>query len=230
MKNILIIGVNSTIGTQIFNLLNSKEGYNIYTTSRNEFDKNNSKHTILTPQTDTLNTDLLPDDIHELYYLPGSINLKPFGSLKPEDYLMDFNINVMGLINVLKATIKALKKGNGAVLAFSSVAASLGLQYHASVSTSKAALEGFIKAMASEYAEKVRFNALAISLSNTKMAEKLLNSEKKTELAENRNPLKQIGNPSKIAQFSTVINSETCDWLTGEIIQFDGGMKNLKVF
>lgn len=230
MKNILIVGVNSVIGKQIFHELNSKGDNTVYTTSRSSFEINEARHQLITPHETGINVDYLPDEIHELYYLPGSINLKPFKMLKEEDFRNDFEINVMGLVKILHKVSKRLVAGNGSVLTFSSVAASVGLDFHSSIATSKSALEGFVKAMAAEYATKVRFNSLAISLTNTKLADKLLNSDAKTELAKARNPLKMIGNPLKIAKFATVINSDDCDWMSGEIIHFDGGMNNLKTF
>lgn len=230
MKNILIVGVNSVIGKQIFHELNSKGDNTVYTTSRSSFEINEARHQLITPHETDINVDYLPDEIHELYYLPGSINLKPFKMLKEADFRNDFEINVMGLVKILHKVSKNLVAGNGAVLTFSSVAASVGLDFHSSIAASKSALEGLVKAMAAEYANKVRFNSLAISLTNTKLAEKLLNSDAKIELAKARNPLKMIGDPIKIAKFATVINSHDCDWMSGEIIHFDGGMSNLKTF
>ena len=73
--------------------------------------------------------------------------------LKEEDYLNDFNVNVLGAIKVLKKVINNLKEAEGASVVFvSSVAANLGLPYHASIAASKSALEGLAKSLASEYA------------------------------------------------------------------------------
>jgi 3-oxoacyl-[acyl-carrier protein] reductase len=230
MKNILIIGVNSVIGTELFKLLSLAKDNTVYTTSRSSFDINEERHQMISSNEEDINTDLLPDEIHELYFLPGSINLKPFKMLKESDFRNDFEINVMGLVKVLHKVIKSLIVGNGSVLTFSSVAANIGLDFHSSIATSKSALEGFVKSMAAEYATKVRFNSLAISLTNTKLAGKLLNSDTKIELAKSRNPLKMIGDPIKIAKFASVINSTDCDWISGEVIHFDGGMSSLRTF
>lgn len=230
MRNILIVGVGSTIGKQLFDLLSSIKGNEVFTTSRSDFEANAERHQILTPHEGEINTEYLPEVIHELYYMPGSINLKPFTMLKVSDFVTDFEINVLGLIKVLKKLTSNLIGGNGSVLTFSSVAANTGLGFHSSIAASKSALEGFVKSMAAEYATKIRFNSIAISLTDTKLSEKLLNSESKIELAKSRNPLKMIGDPLKIAKFASVINSNDCDWMTGEIIHFDGGMNNLRVF
>lgn len=228
MRNILIIGVHSTIAQKLYEQLSADSNNIVYTTSRTEFD--NKNHQIIAPLDDELNMESIPEELHELYYFPGSINLKPFSSLRLKHFQNDLNINVLGFVNILNQVIKPLINGNGSVVAFSSVAASIGLQYHASVSLSKGALEGFIKAMAAEYIGKVRFNSVALSLSDTQMAERLLNSDSKKELAEERNPMNKIGEPNKIASFAKFINSNTNDWMTGETLHLDGGMKSIKVF
>lgn len=229
MRNALIVGINSTIGNEIFEILSNKSEYNIYTTSRTKFDKSQNHQIIDLIEEEELNLNL-PDEIHELYYLPGTINLKPFKMLKIKDFKKDIDVNLIGFIKVLKECSSNLVKGNGAVLSFSSVAAKVGLDYHTSIALAKAGLEGLTKALAAEYATKVRFNNLAISLTKTNMSERLLNSDNKIEMAEKRNPLGKIGNPRKIAKFATFINAESGSWLSGESISFDGGMKSLKIF
>ena len=47
-------------------------------------------------RTDALNLDDLPDEIHGLVYCPGSINLKPFHRFTDEDFMEDFELQVLG--------------------------------------------------------------------------------------------------------------------------------------
>ena len=168
--------------------------------------------------------------ISGMVYFPGTINLKPFTMLKEEDYLNDFNINVMGAVKVLKKVINNLKEGNGGSVVFvSSVAANLGLPYHASIAASKSALEGLAKSLASEYASaKVSFNVVAPSLTNTPMAANLLKTERQIEANEERNPMKQIGSPEQIAKSINFLLDAHQNWMTGQVIAVDGGMSNLK--
>ena len=104
------------------------------------------------------------------------------------------------------------------------------MDYHTSVSASKGALESLNKALAAEFIGSVRFNTISLSLSNTNMAQQLLNSDKKLELAKSRNPMGVIGDPAKIAKLATFVNSEACDWVTAQNIHVDGGMSNIKLF
>ena len=168
--------------------------------------------------------------ISGMVYFPGTINLKPFAMLKDEDYLADFNINVLGAVKVLKKVINNLKEANGASVVFvSSVAANLGLPYHASIAASKSALEGLSKSLASEYASaKVCFNLVAPSLTNTPMAANLLKTDRQIEANQERNPMKQIGTPKQVANSINFLLDAHNNWITGQTIPVDGGMSNLK--
>ena len=217
MEKVLLIGANSGIAQALQDI------------SDKEFIP-------LSRSADTLN---LEGDLSELddlgsisglVYFPGTINLKPFSMLKEEDYLNDFNINVMGAVKALKKVINNLKEGNGGSVVFvSSVAANLGLPYHASIAASKSALEGLAKSLASEYASsKVSFNVVAPSLTNTPMAANLLKTERQIEANEERNPMKQIGSPEQIAKSINFLLDAHQNWMTGQVIAVDGGMSNLK--
>ena len=168
--------------------------------------------------------------ISGMVYFPGTINLKPFTMLKEEDYLNDFNVNVLGAVKVLKKVINNLKEADGASVVFvSSVAANLGLPYHASIAASKSALEGLARSLASEYASaKICFNVVAPSLTNTPMASNLLKTERQIEANEERNPMKQIGSADQIANSINFLLDAHNNWITGQTFPVDGGMNNLK--
>ena len=53
----------------------------------------------------------LPDAIHGVAYCPGTINLRSFRGLKPEDFRNDFEVNAMGAVKFLKGCLNGLKKG-----------------------------------------------------------------------------------------------------------------------
>ena len=169
-------------------------------------------------------------DINGLVYFPGTINLKPFTMLKEEDFLNDFKINVLGAAKVVKKVISKLKESNGASVVFvSSVAANLGLPFHASIAASKSALEGMSKALAAEYANaKVCFNLVAPSLTKTNLSTNLLKTERLIEASKERNPMKEIGEPEKVARTIDFLLDAHNNWMTGQVIHIDGGMNNLK--
>ena len=170
------------------------------------------------------------EDISGLVYFPGTINLKPFTMLKEQDYQNDLDINFLGAVKVVKKLIGKLKEADGASVVFiSTVAASIGLPFHASISPAKAALEAYARSMAAEYAgAKISFNVVAPSLANTPMAENLLKTERLVEASKERNPMKEIGSPNQIAKVVDFLLDADQNWMTGQVIPVDGGMINLK--
>ena len=170
------------------------------------------------------------DNINGLVYFPGTINLKPFTMLKENDFQNDLDINFFGAVKVVKKLIGKLKEADGASVVFiSTVAASLGLPFHASISPAKAALEAYARSMAAEYAgAKISFNVIAPSLADTPMAGNLLKTERLVEASKERNPMKQIGTPSQIAKSVDYLLDAHKNWMTGQVISVDGGMINLK--
>lgn len=172
----------------------------------------------------------LPDTLHGLVYTPGSINLKPFTALKPDDFLADFSINVLGAIRVIKAALKPLRAAQGAsVVLFSTVAVQLGLNYHTSVAAAKGALEGLGRSLAAELASKqVRVNLIAPSLTNTPLAENLLATDDKKAASRQRHPMGRYGEAQDIARATVFLLSGDSSWVTGQVLHVDGGLSTLR--
>src|SRR5210317_693297 len=224
-KNILVIGGNSLIGQEVIKLSNS-EGDNVIATSRSTIDLPLKNFIQLDPNEDLSGLDALPDSIDALLYCPGSISLKSIQRMDISDIREDFRINVEGAFNIIKKVLPNLKKDNGASVVFiSSVAANSGMTFHSSIATSKAALEGFARSLASELAPRVAINCVAPSLTNTPMAEHLLDNEKKLQSSQERHPLNAIGDPAKVIYN---LFSAKEDWITGQTISIDGGLSSLR--
>lgn len=231
-KNILIIGGTSGIGAALINNLLETEA-NIYMASRKEPDEqisNKVTHTTLDVLEIGEELEELPEALHGLVYLPGTITLKPFQGLKAADFQRDFEINVLGAIKVIEKCIKRLKKADGAsIVLFSTVAAQLGLNYHTSVAAAKGALEGFGRSLAAEFAsKKVRVNLVAPSLTDTPLAKNLLSSEEKKEASDQRHPIGRYGQPIDIANMAQFLLSDQSNWITGQVMHVDGGLSTLK--
>lgn len=188
MKTIVVVGGSSGIGKAIITKLkHTHKIINISRTAPSNIE--NIKHYAC-----DVTKEELPEleEVHGLVYCPGSINLKSFSRLKLEDFQSDLDINVLGAIKTLKAYESSLAKNNGSVVLFSTVASFLGMPFHASIATSKSAVEGLTKSLAAEYATKVRFNAIAPTVTDTPLAARLLRNEKQQESMQNRHPLKKI--------------------------------------
>ena len=102
------------------------------------------------------------------------------------------------------------------------------MPFHSSVAASKGAIEGLTRSLAAEFAPKIRVNAIAPSLVNTPLASKFLNNETKMDKANERHPLGRVGSPKEIAQATAFLLGEESAWMTGRVLQLDGGIGNLK--
>lgn len=172
----------------------------------------------------------LPDVIDGLVYCPGAVNLKPFARIKPDDFLSDYQLQVIGAVKVIQACLPKLKNSSQAsVVLFSTVAVQTGFNFHSLVSSSKGALEGLTRALAAEFAPKIRVNCIAPSITDTPLAAALLNTDEKKEANAQRHPLKKIGRPEDLANLASFLLSKKSSWITGQVIHADGGMSNLKV-
>ncbi len=232
MKTYLIIGASSGIGLQLATTL-ADEGNNVIGTF-NSHPVENVKPNIAYQQLNVLDTEIdfsfLPEVLDGVVYCPGSINLKPFARIKPEDFTNDFNLQVGGLIKILQAAQPLLKKSEHAsVVVFSTVAVQLGLPFHTQVSASKGAIEGLTKALSAEWAPSIRVNCIAPSLTDTPLAAQLLNTEEKKSANALRHPLKKIGTAADIANMAAFLLSEKASWITGQVMHVDGGMSTVKV-
>ena len=230
-KNILIVGASSGIGLETAKSLLSK-GFNIFSASRNQPDLAGITHFTWDAQNpDASAFASLPDEIHSVVYCPGTINLKPFNRLSQDDFKNDFQVNVLGAVAVLQAVLPKLKKADGAsVVLFSTVAAKIGMGFHASVSASKGAIEGLTLSLAAELSpHKIRVNCIAPSLTDTPLAKNLLSSDEKKEASNKRHPLGRFGTSADIANITTFLISDESSWITGQILGVDGGMGSIKM-
>jgi NAD(P)-dependent dehydrogenase (short-subunit alcohol dehydrogenase family) len=165
-----------------------------------------------------------------LVYCPGTINLKPFRSLKREDILHDFEVNALGAWKVIKAAYKYLRKADSAsIVLFSTVAVQTGMPFHSSVAMAKGAVEGLSRSLAAELAPRVRVNTIAPSLTDTPLASNLLSNEEKQEASKKRHPLNRYGTAEELAAAASFLISDDASWMTGQVIGLDGGMSGVRL-
>jgi len=231
-KNILVIGGSSGIGLATVNQLIAA-GASVYNLSRSPSESWSNAVTHL--QYDVLG-DLsslaaeLPDQLHGLVYSVGSINLKPFNRLTEEDFLHDYQLNVMGAIKVIQQALKSLKAAkSSSIVLISTVAVKTGMSFHASIASAKGAVEGLALSLASEFvAQGIRVNVVAPSLTETPLAMALLGTPEKKEASAKRHPMGRYGKPEDLSSAISYLLSDDSSWVTGQVLGVDGGMGNLK--
>jgi NAD(P)-dependent dehydrogenase (short-subunit alcohol dehydrogenase family) len=231
MRNYLIIGGSSGIGLQLAQQL-AANGNTVFASYFNTPQENtaNIQFFKLDVLEEVFNLDFLPAEIHGVAYCPGSINLKPFARVKPETFVEDYQLQVVGAIKTIQSALPRLKAASASsVVLFSTVAVQSGFNFHSIVSASKGALEGLTKALAAEFAPTVRFNCVAPSITDTPLAKILLSTEEKKQASALRHPMKKVGEASDIANIAEFLLSEKSGWITGQIFHVDGGMSTLKV-
>jgi len=229
-KNIFIVGGSNGIGLSLIKQISSKN--NIYSASRN--DNNLNDYNVKYIKYDSVNdleidTSILPEKIDGFVYCPGSINLRPFNTLKTESFLEDYKINFLGAIKSLKMILPLMQKSdNSSIVFFSTVAVSTGMPFHSSISSSKGAIEGLTRSLAAEFAPKIRVNSIAPSIVKTNLSEKFLNSDLKIEKASERHPLGRIGKVEEISKLTSYLLSDDSSWVTGQVINIDGGIGSIR--
>jgi len=231
-KNYLIAGGSSGIGLALTNIL-SEAGNKVIVISRN-IDQLQINDNIKHHKVDILNnSETFPSfdfGLDGFVYCPGSINLKPFKSLKEQDYVDDFKINALGVVKVTNHYLNNLKKAEkSSIVLFSTVAVQTGMPYHASIAMAKGAVEGLTRSLAAEFSPKIRVNAIAPSLTDTPLANKLLSSDEKRTASSKRHPLNSIGDPVEIAKAASFLLSNDSNWITGQVMHIDGGISSLRL-
>ena len=206
--------------------LENNRVYNLSRTSP-EFTHPNLKHFEINALQDAL-----PDieNIDVLIYCPGSINLKPIMSLSIDDFKNDFEINVIGAVKVIQKYLPNLKKGtNPSIVLFSTVAAKMGMPFHASIATAKAGVEGLVKSLGAELASVVRVNAIAPTITDTTLASNILRNDRMKENMIERHPMKNYLQPEEVANMVDFLISEKAKSISGQIFEMDYGLVTFKI-
>jgi 3-oxoacyl-[acyl-carrier protein] reductase len=227
MRNIVIIGGSKGIGSAI--LLQQLQNNYVYNISRTAPD-------ITHPNLIHYPISILEDDLPEieavdvLIYCPGSITLKPIMSLNLNDFRNDFEINVIGAVKAIQKYLPALKKGNNpSIVLFSTVAAKLGMPFHASIATAKAGVEGLVKSLGAELASVVRVNAIAPTITETSLSANILRNDRMKENMIERHPMKNYLKPSEVAEMANYLISENAKSISGQVFEMDYGIVSFKL-
>lgn len=144
--------------------------------------------------------------------------------MKKEDFEQVINVNLVGTFNVTKNVIPyMLKARSGRIVNISSVVGISGNAGQTNYAASKAGIIGFTKSLAKEVASRgILVNAVAPGFIQTQMTE-VLKDEVKEEIAKTI-PLKRMGTAQDVANVVKFLTSEDSSYVTGQVINVDGGM------
>ena len=230
-KKYLIFGATGSIGSSLADQMH-KEKQDCHLIGRNEeelkeiaskLDYSYSVCDVLKINfADKLFKELAETQILGIAYCVGSIDLKPLRITKAKDFVSSYVLNLVAATDIIRIFQDNLKKNNGSIVMFSTVAAKKGFPNHSIISPAKAAVEGLTVALAAELAPYTRENCIAPSLTKSKMSSFLLQNLKSIDSISKLHPLKRIGEGFDAANLAKFLFSKNSSWITGQIIGFDG--------
>ena len=144
--------------------------------------------------------------------------------MSEEDFDKVIEVNLKSIFNMTKAVQRTmLKQRHGSIINMSSVVGVKGNAGQSNYAASKAGIIGFSKSMALELGSRnIRTNVIAPGFIETEMTAKL--DEKTVQGWRDNIPLKRGGSPEDIANACVYLGSDLSSYVTGQVINVDGGM------
>ena len=174
-----------------------------------------------------LKEELNSTEILGIAYCVGSIDIKPLKLTQAKDFVSSYVLNLVAVTDIIRSFEDNLKRNNGSVVLFSTVAAKKGFANHSIISSSKGAIEGLTVALAAELSPNIRINCIAPSITKSKISNFLLKNSKSEELIAKMHPLKKIGKGIDSANLAAFLLSKNSSWITGQVIAVDGGRSTI---
>ncbi|GAB3990065.1 3-oxoacyl-[acyl-carrier-protein] reductase [Spirosoma daeguense] len=133
-------------------------------------------------------------------------------------------VNLKSVFNLTKAAIKPMMKAKtGSIINLTSVVGIRGNAGQANYAASKAGIIGFTKSVALELGSRnIRSNAIAPGFIETEMTGEI--NEKALEDWKQQIPMKRGGQPEEVADCAVFLASDLSRYITGQVLQVDGGM------
>jgi 3-oxoacyl-[acyl-carrier protein] reductase len=144
--------------------------------------------------------------------------------MKEEDWNLVLQVNLNGTFNCTKAALQPMsKQRSGRIVNIASIVGAIGNAGQANYAASKAAVIGFTKSVAREYASRaVTVNAVAPGFIDTAMTQQL--SAEVKEALSKQIPLGRLGQPSDVAEAVKFLASDEAGYITGHVLHVNGGM------
>ncbi len=144
--------------------------------------------------------------------------------MSEEEWDETLSVNLRGVFAACRAAgkIMAAQEGGGAIVNLASIAAQRGSPLHAHYAASKAGIIGFGRGLALELAPKVRVNAVAPGIIESRMIRDM--RETRGEEWMRQIPLARFGTPREVADAICFLASERAAYINGAVLNVNGGM------
>jgi len=144
--------------------------------------------------------------------------------MKEDDWNLVLQVNLTGTFHCTKACLSSMsKQRSGRVINIASIVGVIGNAGQANYAASKAAVIGFTKTIAREYASRtVTVNAVAPGFIDTAMTQGLSQDVKDVLLKQI--PLQRLGSPMDVAEAVCFLASDASGYMTGQVLHVNGGM------
>ncbi len=152
---------------------------------------------------------------------------KPIRSLTAEEWTGFLDADLTGFFHILAACVRHMhERKSGAIVAVSSIAAQACQPRGGQAAAAKAGLDALVRVVAKEEGRHgIRANAVSIGLTATEMgadAERAWGEEATKRLLAGA-PLGRMGEPEEIARVVRFLASNEASYVTGKVLQVDGG-------
>jgi len=155
----------------------------------------------------------------------GVIRDNPLGALEPEDVREVLGTNVEGTFNMTRAVVPyMISQRRGKIVNISSVSGEKGGRGQTNYAASKGAINAFTRALAVEVAPRgITVNAVAPGVIETEMSRPV--RDLAGDQVKSRILLRRFGQPEEVAHAVWFLSSRYADYITGHILNVDGGFK-----
>ena len=237
-KKYLIFGATGSIGSNLAKeLYDKKEDCHLIGRNENEIKKLSEKFSYSYSVCDVLKVDFAKKLLEELIdveilgvaYCVGSIDLKPFKLTKSSDFVSSYVLNLVSVTEIIRNFETNLKRNNGSIVLFSTVASKKGFINHSIISSAKSGVEGLARSAAKTYAKKnIRVNTVSPGLVDTPLSSKIVQNSIALSASKKMHTLGEIGKPKHISNMISFLTNPENNWITGQNFVIDGGLSSTK--